>query len=76
LYDGDQVKLSDFGESLNIPPQKLEESESGFMFEEINGSMLWMAPEIFLEKPRGCRSDIWSLGCTVIELLTAKNPWP
>jgi serine/threonine protein kinase len=46
------------------------------MVEEINGSMLWMAPEIFLEKPRGCRSDIWSLGCTLIELFTAENPWP
>ena len=34
-----------------------------------------MAPEFFSRKPVGRRSDIWSLGCTLIELATAKHPW-
>jgi serine/threonine protein kinase len=51
-------------------------AHSHIMSKEINGSMLWMAPELFIEKPRGRRSDIWSFGCTLIELLTASNPWP
>jgi serine/threonine protein kinase len=34
-----------------------------------------MAPEVIKEMPVGTRSDIWSLGQTVIELATAKNPW-
>lgn len=34
-----------------------------------------MAPEVFKEMPIGTRSDIWSLGQTIIELATAKNPW-
>jgi mitogen-activated protein kinase kinase kinase len=35
-----------------------------------------MAPEIIKEDPIGTRSDIWSLGQTMLELATAKNPWP
>ena len=35
-----------------------------------------MAPEIIKEDPIGTRSDIWSLGMTMLELATAKNPWP
>jgi len=70
--------LGDFGESLNfeMSGDNFNGSDSHFHFNQINGSMLWMAPEIFLELPRGTRSDIWSLGCTLIELLTAHNPWP
>jgi len=35
-----------------------------------------MAPEVIKEMPIGTRSDIWSLGQTILELATAKNPWP
>ena len=34
-----------------------------------------MAPEV-LWGPAGRRSDIWSLGCTVIEMCSARHPWP
>merc|ERR1719199_149036 len=33
-----------------------------------------MAPEVMKYKA-GRRSDIWSLGCTVIEMITAEPPW-
>ncbi|XP_072016203.1 serine/threonine kinase-like domain-containing protein STKLD1 [Amphiura filiformis] len=33
------------------------------------GSMIWMAPEV-LERPYDERSDVWSLGCIVLEMAT------
>jgi serine/threonine protein kinase len=77
LFNGYEIKISDFGESMrDANLENVTMSGSRIMSNEINGSMLWMAPELFLEKGRGRRSDIWSLGCTLIELLTANNPWP
>ena len=34
-----------------------------------------MAPEVLSRQPVGRRSDIWSLGCTLIELASAQHPW-
>jgi probable inactive protein kinase-like protein SgK071 len=33
------------------------------------GSMIWMAPEV-LERPYDERSDVWSLGCIILEMAT------
>lgn len=33
-----------------------------------------MAPETHFNKV-GKRSDVWSLGCLIIEMLTGQNPW-
>ena len=34
-----------------------------------------MAPEILFGSPYGRRSDIWSVGCTILEIASGKHPW-
>jgi len=61
-----RVKLTDFGCS-----KRTEESKS----KTIRGSIPWMAPEVITSSGAGRKADIWSLGCVIIEMATAKQPW-
>ncbi|ORY93481.1 kinase-like domain-containing protein [Syncephalastrum racemosum] len=63
------VKLTDFGVSLNL---KLKESNDDGT---ISGTPNWMAPEVIQLQGTTPKSDIWSLGCTLIELATGKPPY-
>lgn len=69
--EGD-AKLADFGACREL--EALQSTVTGGM-RSIQGSVYWMAPEVMKFKA-GRRSDIWSLGCTVIEMITAEAPWP
>ncbi|KAJ3184232.1 hypothetical protein HDU87_005079 [Geranomyces variabilis] len=62
------VKLSDFGVSKVL--NAVGEDEGG-----IAGTPYWMAPEIIELKGASTAADIWSLGCTVIEMITGKPPY-
>ncbi|KAG6332197.1 hypothetical protein ID866_6890 [Astraeus odoratus] len=62
------VKLSDFGVSLNLRAMQRE-------MDNVAGTPNWMAPEVIELKGASTKSDIWSLGCTVIELLTGRPPY-
>ncbi|XP_078441085.1 mitogen-activated protein kinase kinase kinase 1-like [Wolffia australiana] len=63
------VKLADFG--LAKQTSKLNELKS------CKGSVYWMAPEVVKRKGAyGAPADIWSLGCTVLEMLTGQVPYP
>ncbi|KAH9166812.1 hypothetical protein EDB89DRAFT_2001373 [Lactarius sanguifluus] len=42
---------------------------------DVTGTPNWMAPEFIELKGASPKSDIWSLGCTVIELLTVRPPY-
>ncbi|KAJ0230226.1 Mitogen-activated protein kinase kinase kinase 14 [Hirschfeldia incana] len=62
---GSSVKLADFGSAMEKPTAETAP----------RGSPLWMAPEVVRREYQGPESDVWSLGCTVIEMLTGKPAW-
>ncbi|KAM5564117.1 mitogen-activated protein kinase kinase kinase 1 [Rosa sericea] len=66
------AKLADFGLAKIIT--KMNEIQS------LQGTAFWMAPEVFSAKMKnqgyGPPADIWSLGCTVLEMLTRQVPYP
>ncbi|WOL00076.1 mitogen-activated protein kinase kinase kinase YODA-like isoform X1 [Canna indica] len=63
-----RVKVADFGMAKHITGQSCPLS--------FKGSPYWMAPEV-IKNSSGCNLavDIWSLGCTVLEMATSKPPW-
>lgn len=42
---------------------------------EVVGSPYWMAPEVIEQNGASTASDIWSVGCVVVELLEGKPPY-
>ena len=62
------VKLADFGYSVRLTERDRSNS--------IVGTCYWMAPEVIEQKGNiSYACDIWSLGCTIIQLLTSKPPY-
>lgn len=63
---GSVAKLADFGSAVDF---------NGGECSAPRGSPMWMAPELIRREYQGPESDVWSLGCTVIEMITGKSPW-
>ncbi|KAK7331115.1 hypothetical protein VNO77_25329 [Canavalia gladiata] len=68
------VKLADFGMAKHLTGYEANLS--------LRGSPYWMAPELLQAVMQKDNStdlafaiDIWSLGCTIIEMFTGKPPW-
>eukprot|EP00760_Papus_ankaliazontas_P023940 PhM_4_TR2103/c0_g1_i1/m.41656 len=64
------VKLTDFGLSSDTVSTSTTSQQQGVV-----GTPLYLAPEVI----RGCAysvaSDVWALGCTLLEMSTGRPPW-
>ncbi|XP_058882569.1 mitogen-activated protein kinase kinase kinase 2-like [Acipenser ruthenus] len=65
------VKLGDFGASQRLQTICL----SGTGIKSVTGTPYWMSPEVISGEGYGRKADIWSVGCTVVEMLTQRPPW-
>ncbi|PRQ49339.1 putative mitogen-activated protein kinase kinase kinase STE-STE11 family [Rosa chinensis] len=63
-----EIKLADFGMAKHI-------TNVASML-SFKGSPYWMAPEVVMNtNGYSLAVDIWSLGCTILEMATSKPPW-
>lgn len=70
---GAQIKLVDFGAARRL-------TDAVSQSKTVIGTPYWMAPEVVDFSGEGggysYKADVWSVGCTVAEMLTGSPPWP
>ncbi|XP_010457586.1 PREDICTED: mitogen-activated protein kinase kinase kinase ANP1-like [Camelina sativa] len=64
--DNGEAKIADFGCAKRDEPERTE---------PVRGTPAFMAPEVARGERQGKESDIWAMGCTVIEMVTGSTPW-
>lgn len=65
------IKLADFGASKKIQDIMTMSTD----FKSLIGTPNFMAPEVITQEGHGRPADIWSIGCTVLEMFTGKPPF-
>ena len=63
-----RLKLADFGTAFSS-------SGEGTVSVGMQGTLLYMAPEIVREERPTTSADVWSLGASVMEMVTGEAPW-
>eukprot|EP00992_Anisonema_acinus_P011996 TRINITY_DN7819_c0_g1_i1.p1 TRINITY_DN7819_c0_g1~~TRINITY_DN7819_c0_g1_i1.p1 ORF type:complete len:374 (-),score=63.65 TRINITY_DN7819_c0_g1_i1:55-1176(-) len=66
IDENDVAKLADFGASTILGEQQQHTRI---------GTVYWMAPEVLIQTGHRWQADIWSVGCTLMEMLTATRPF-
>ncbi|XP_064477520.1 uncharacterized protein LOC135391267 [Ornithodoros turicata] len=65
------IKLIDFG-CATFEPSAID---CEGLVASARGTPYWMAPEVICQEECSHKSDVWSVGCTVIEMFQTKPPW-
>jgi NIMA (never in mitosis gene a)-related kinase len=66
MYKSNEVKLGD----MNVS----KVAEKGLLYTQ-TGTPYYASPEVWKDKPYDSKSDIWSLGCVLYELITLQPPF-
>jgi len=68
------VKISDFGVSKKTNFNGMNATPGTRT--SLQGSVFWMAPEVVRQSGQSIKSDIWSVGCLIVEMFTGSRPFP
>eukprot|EP01065_Artemidia_motanka_P030361 TRINITY_DN36385_c0_g1_i1.p1 TRINITY_DN36385_c0_g1~~TRINITY_DN36385_c0_g1_i1.p1 ORF type:complete len:848 (+),score=233.83 TRINITY_DN36385_c0_g1_i1:86-2545(+) len=69
------VKLADFGAAKRLQQVATISRANGHQPSGLKGTVLFLAPEVITDHLYSPASDVWAVGCTVIELATGQPPW-
>ncbi len=68
-----QVKLSDFGLAMHRYGRSMPEART--RSNVVEGTPLYMAPELWRGEPPDCRADMYALGITLYRMVVGEHPF-
>lgn len=83
---GRTLKIADFGAATRMSfcfARPVVHCYSGIAYSSVpgefkgqmQGTIAFTAPEVLRGEDYGRSSDVWSVGCCVVEMITTKPPW-
>ncbi|KAL8497279.1 hypothetical protein ACS0TY_020823 [Phlomoides rotata] len=71
LFTEFRAKIGDFG----LAKRGNTQSKKRKLEPYLRGTPMYLSPEAVIDNVQESPSDIWALGCIVLEMLTGKPPW-
>ncbi|KAK6147856.1 hypothetical protein DH2020_018768 [Rehmannia glutinosa] len=66
-----RAKIGDFGVAKRVKLSKKRKLEELYW----RGTPMYLSPEAVIDSVQEAPSDVWAVGCIVLEMLTGKPPW-
>src|SRR5271154_666462 len=71
-----RLKILDFGLAKLIRPEQVDATQSITETHQVAGTVPYMSPEQLQGEPADARSDIYSAGAVLYEMITDRRPFP